>query len=260
MQNDSLLKIFCYGNRTNPPIIFVHGFPFDNSMWSAQVAALKDSHFVITYDIRGLGGSPIGDGQFPMHMFADDLLNILDSLSIKSTAVCGLSMGGYISLAAFEKEPSRFSKLILCDTRADADDNAAKSKRAMNIKNINAYGGVRFVQNFLPLCTSEDFRVNNSDYYNSLLERYSSVNETSLKACQLAMMGRADYMHLLGKIDIPTLVICGEYDSFTPPEFMKNMAAQIKGSEYHTIPNAGHLAPLENPDYTNNLIIDFLNA
>ena len=72
------LSIFTEGNLNNKPIVFVHGFPYDHTMWDKQIDELKSNYFCVTYDIRGLGQSPIGDGQFTMESFVDDLETIIN--------------------------------------------------------------------------------------------------------------------------------------------------------------------------------------
>ena len=124
------LNIYLDGDDKKQPIIFVHGFPFDHFMWDEQVKALGGDYYCIRYDIRGLGSSPAGDGQFTMEMFVDDLEKVIEELKLTKPILCGLSMGGYISLRAIERMQEKFSALILCDTKSAADDNEGKLKRA----------------------------------------------------------------------------------------------------------------------------------
>lgn len=97
------LSVFTSGNTNNKSIIFVHGFPFDHRMWDEQIEEQSKDYYCITYDIRGLGESHAGDGQFTMESFVDDLETILNELKLKLPVLCGLSMGGYISLRAIER-------------------------------------------------------------------------------------------------------------------------------------------------------------
>ena len=89
-------------NTNYKSIIFVHGFPFDHRMWDAQIEALSKDYYCISYDIRGLGESPAGEGQFTMESFVDDLETIIDELKLNLPVLCGLSMGGYIALRAMD--------------------------------------------------------------------------------------------------------------------------------------------------------------
>ena len=90
------LSVFLEGNSKNQSILFLHGFPYDHTMWKEQVEVLSKKYFCITYDIRGLGDSPVGDGQYTMESFVDDLETIINELKLEKPILCGLSMGGYI--------------------------------------------------------------------------------------------------------------------------------------------------------------------
>src|SRR3972149_4779485 len=129
------------GNASGQPVVFIHGFPFSQQMWRSQVAELSRDYRVITYDVRGHGKSEVGDSQFTIEFFVDDLIALLDHLRIEKAVVIGLSMGGYIALRAIERHPERFSALGLCDTRSEADSDEGKVKRSANIKLVKTEGG-----------------------------------------------------------------------------------------------------------------------
>lgn len=250
--------IFQNGNKNNPAIVFCHGFPFNHYMWSKQVEALSSDYFCVTYDIHGLGESPAGDGQFTIEMFTEDLFNVITESNLNKPVLCGLSMGGYIALRAAERNEGAFSALILCDTKSAADNNDAKLKRAGGIKTINEEGVEKFVIDFVPNCFAEESIKNNKGLYEETLNRSLKSSPVGVKGCLLAMAGRTDTTEFLSKIKIPTLVICGEKDKLTPPDVMKEMADKIPGAEFHLVPGAGHLSPLEKPEVVNEIISAFL--
>ncbi|GAB4286570.1 MAG: alpha/beta fold hydrolase [Ignavibacteriaceae bacterium] len=258
MQRINNLNVYTKGNKKNRAVLFVHGFPFDHRMWDAQVAALEENYFCILYDIRGLGESLPGDGQYTMESFVDDLESIIDHLNLNKPVLCGLSMGGYISLRSVERMQHKFSALILCDTKSEADTNEGKIKRAAGIKQINIYGVNKFVSEFLPNCFSVNFIETNSNEYNKILQRSSANSPLGIKGCLLAMAGRTDTTGFLGKIEIPSLLICGQMDTITPPSVMKNMSDQIQNSKFVIINDAAHMAPVEKPDEVNLAISEFL--
>ena len=99
---DNNIQIFQKGDSHNLPLIFVHGFPFDHQMWDKQIEHFSKIYFCITYDIRGLGISPVGDGQYTMESHVDDLFDVMEKLGVVKPVLCGLSMGGYIALRAVE--------------------------------------------------------------------------------------------------------------------------------------------------------------
>lgn len=252
------LAVFTEGNQNKKPIVFVHGFPYDHTMWNKQIDELKSNYFCVTYDIRGLGQSPIGDGQYTMESFIDDLETINNELNLDKPVLCGLSMGGYISLRAVERNESNYSGLILCDTRSSADTDEGKIRRAENIKKINMLGVKQFVNGFVPLCFSVKSITDSNEEYSKVLSKSLNENAIGVKGCLIAMAGRTDTTSYLSKIKIPTLLLCGEDDRLTPPDVMELMAEQIPGSQFEIVPAAGHMTPIENAPFVNNRIKKFI--
>src|SRR5690606_41592977 len=113
--------LFPYTTLFRSPIIFLHSFPFDKTMWHGQLEFLKSTHRVIACDIRGFGQSTDETSQLSMDLFADDNIQFMDTLKIEKAIICGLSMGGFIALNLMKRYPERFSALILCDTQCIAD-------------------------------------------------------------------------------------------------------------------------------------------
>jgi 3-oxoadipate enol-lactonase len=247
-----------YGDRNKVPIIFIHGFPFNSTMWAQQIKILKEQYYCVAYDVRGMGETPPGDGQFTIEMFVDDLFAVSDGLDLEWPIVAGFSMGGYIALRAVEREPERFRALILADTKAEADDDAGRLKRANAISSINKDGVEQFVSDFVPLAFSETARQNIPETYNLFLERAQTESPIGVKGCLLAMAARTDTTGSLADIRIPTLLLVGEHDTLTPPEVMRQMQDRISGSAIVHVPKAGHMAPLENPEFVTQGIEEFL--
>lgn len=252
------LKVFINGDNLKKSILFVHGFPYDHLMWDSQISELKSKYQCIAYDIRGLGESPSGDGQFTIESFVDDLERIINELKLNKPVLCGLSMGGYIALRAVERMEEMFSGLILCDTKSEADGNDAKLRRSAGIKKINNEGIKKFVSDFVPTCFLKE-SINSSKEYAVIFNRALENNPTGVKGCLLAMAARTDTTGYLEKIKIPVLVICGERDSLSPPESMRELASKIKDAEFVLIPEAAHMAPVENPAVVNSAIKNYLN-
>src|SRR5438094_4929210 len=112
------------------PILFVHGFPLDHTMWRHQIADLSSDFRCIAPDLRGFGQSSVTAGTVTMEQFADDLAELLEALHVTEPIVfCGLSMGGYIAWQFARRHAPRLKGLILCDTRADPDAPEAAADR-----------------------------------------------------------------------------------------------------------------------------------
>jgi pimeloyl-ACP methyl ester carboxylesterase len=250
--------IFEHGNPQNPAIVFVHGFPYDHRMWDKVIAELEDNYYCISYDIRGLGMSDPGDGQFTIEMFADDLAYVLDKLNLQKPVLCGLSMGGYISLRAVEREEEKFGGLILCDTKANADPDEVKLKRAMNVKRINDEGVQKFAADFVPTTFAPESIEKLGDEYIQVLGRAMNLNAAGVKGCLIAMAARTDTSAYLPEIKIPVMILCGENDKLSTPDAMREMADKINDAEFHIVPEAGHMTPVENPAAVAERIKTFL--
>ena len=253
------LSVLLEGNQKNRAIIFLHGFPFDHTMWHAQIAALSETYYCVAYDVRGLGDSSIGDGQFTMELFVDDLELIVSELKDeKPPILCAFSMGGYIALRALERIENKFSAVILCDTVPHGDNNEAKLRRSDDIKRINAKGLTSFSKHFIAQCYSDAYKKEHKDIVDKRINTSMKFNSIGVKGCVLAMLTRNDMTEFLPSINIPTLLLCGEHDTLTPPARMKAMADQIKGSEFVLIKNAAHMSVVENPTDSNEAIKAFL--
>ncbi|MBK8943876.1 MAG: alpha/beta hydrolase [Ignavibacteriae bacterium] len=253
------LRVYLSGNEKNKSIIFIHGFPYDHTMWDEQVNFLKDKYFCVRYDIRGLGKSPAGDGQYTMDSFVEDLFSIIDELKLEKPIICGLSMGGYITFRALEIDQIKFSAAILLDTRTESDNNEGKIKRQNGIAKINKEGVISYVNNFVPTCFWDETIKNNSELYNTVLNQSRTSNAIGVKGCLFAMLSRTDTTDSLKKINIPTLILCGEFDKLTPPNVMQKIADEIPNSKFVMTKNSGHMTPIEKPDDVNLNINDFLD-
>src|SRR5690606_11972545 len=132
-------------------LVFIHGFPFNKNMWVPQLDSLPPYVRGIAMDVRGHGNSTVGHGFFSIDVFAKDLLAFLKKLSLAKVVLCGVSMGGYIALRAYQIQPEVFSGLILSDTNSLADDNLAKQKRFDSIQSVLKNGkrpfSIGFVNN-----------------------------------------------------------------------------------------------------------------
>jgi pimeloyl-ACP methyl ester carboxylesterase len=103
------------------PVVLIHGYPFNRTLWNEQVAALSTSYRVIAPDLRGFGESDASDGTATMNRMAQDVALLLNHLGVTRATIAGLSMGGYVALAFYKQFPSRVRALVLADTRAQAD-------------------------------------------------------------------------------------------------------------------------------------------
>ena len=248
----------CEGNADAPPLVLIHGFPFSHEMWHPQVTAFSETYWVIEYDLRGHGRSSAGDGQYPFEFFVDDLISLLDHLKIKKAILCGLSMGGYIALRAVERNPERVLALILADTQAKADSNAAKLKRAAAVRVIKTGGVKPYAKEFLKTVFTQQSLAAKSESVVGIQKIIESNSAIGICGALIALATRTDTVPSLSAIQIPTLILVGEQDTLTPISAAEEMHDRIIGSELHVIKHAAHLSNMENPDEFNGHVKEFL--
>lgn len=252
------LDVQTHGNSSNQPIVFIHGFPFDHTIWDNVIEGLKDLFYCITYDIRGFGNSDYGTGQYTMEYYVEDLENILSHLKLKKPIICGFSMGGYIALRLNEKQPHSLKALILANTTTTSDTDEGKLKRASSISNIDQNGLQPFLENFFSIAFSEEYRKKEPLKLQELQNRIIDFNSLGVKGGLLAMISRTDTTKSLQQTNIPVLLISGENDQLIPSSVMEKLAKEIKNSTYVTLNHSGHVGMLEAPQQFTTALKGFL--
>jgi 3-oxoadipate enol-lactonase len=256
--NDIAVSYIEHGTSDGLPLVFIHGFPFSHKMWEPQICKLPDSIHAIAYDVRGHGSSDVGDGQFTVEIFVDDLIALLDHLRIEKAILCGLSMGGYIALRAIERHPDRIKGLILCDTKSESDTNEEKIKRTSSIIIVKSAGASVFVEDFVKSVFWPKTFKNNPEVIEFIKKIIRANSTLGICGTLLALAARTDTTQSLSSINVPTCIIVGEYDLRTPPAVSQAMHKAIFGSEIHILSNAGHISNLENTEDFNKNLIAFL--
>lgn len=244
------------GPPGRPWVVLVHGFPFDRSTWAAQAAALAPEFRVLTWDLRGLGESPLGPAPQPLESYVDDLLGLMDALGADRAGLAGLSMGGYIALRAAEKAPDRFWALALCDSRSEPDTDEAKLARAAGIQALHRDGVEPFVRSLLPKLLLRP----ESPAGRALLERMLNQGAAGMANALAAMQGRTDTTAALAAIEVPALVLVGSGDALTPPGVARDLAARIRGARLEVLEGAGHVSNLEAPGAFNDALTGFFRS
>lgn len=246
------------GSDESLVIIFIHGFPFNKSMWKKQVEALKNNYRVIAYDVRGHGSSEVGDEDFSIELFVKDLVNFMDALNIDRAILCGLSMGGYIALNAIANFPERFDALILSDTSCIADTPEAKEKRFMAIENIQKDGVEKFADESIKNLFAPESLFTKKNKIAAVRDMIVNTSKQTLYKTLRAFYERKETCSRLSEIKVPVLIMVGKEDNITPTATAMLMHENIKDSIIHIIDHAGHLSNMENSVEFNNLLTKFL--
>jgi pimeloyl-ACP methyl ester carboxylesterase/acyl-CoA thioesterase FadM len=240
------------------PILFIHGFPLDRTVWRPVMAKLTGWRRIAP-DLRGMGLSDLAD-RYSMADYADDLAALLDALNAAQAVICGLSMGGYIAFEMLRRHRERVKALILCNTRAEADSEEGRRKRDEMIELLEREGPSALAETMIPKLLAPLSLGAMPQVVEHLKSMITGSPADGLAGALRAMRDRPDSTPLLTEIAVPTLVIAGRDDQLIPPAASRKMAEAIPNAQFTLIPDAGHLAPLEQPVATSRVIAEFLEA
>ncbi len=244
---------------TGVPLLLLHGFPHDRTLWSAQLAAPADGARLIAVDLPGFGESE--SAAVPsLDAWADWIVAVLDALEIEQAVVGGLSMGGYLAFALWRRHPTRVKGLILADTQPGADSEETRRKRVAMQAMVLASGVGKVAEAMLPGMigkTTHETRPQAVAYLDAMMRR-ASVG--AIHDALDALRTRADSTPTLATITVPTLILCGDEDTLTPLKESEAMHAAIADSQLAVIPGAGHASCVEHPAAFSALLSSFIRA
>jgi 3-oxoadipate enol-lactonase len=243
-----------------PPVLFLHAFPLDLTMWDAQAKALAATHRVVRFDARGFGGTPPGDGLLTMERIADDAVALLDHLGLSKAVVCGLSMGGYAAFALVRRHPDRLRGLVLADTRTAPDSPEARRARSAQAETVRREGPAGIAEGFLQKALGPTTLKERPEVVARVREMVLSAPARGVVDALAGLASRGDSTPTLREIRVPTLVVCGAEDGLTPPADAEAIHRGVPGSTLAILPKAGHLSALEDPAAFDAALAGFLRT
>jgi len=240
------------------PLVLLHGYPFNRSLWNEQIAALSNSYRVIAPDLRGFGETEASEGPATMNRMAQDVAQLLDQLEIPRAAVGGLSMGGYVALAFYKLFPSRVRALVLADTRAQADTEEAKQTRAQQAEKALSEGMAGIADAMLPKLLTPETVSKRPEIVKRIRDMMLKTKPEGAAAALMGMAERDDQTELLSTVSAPTLIVVGAEDAITPVADSEKMHHAIAGSRLVVVESAGHVSNVERTEPFNQALTDFL--
>lgn len=240
------------------PLLLIHGFPFSGRMWRAQLEELSANNQLIIPDLPGFGKSPASPAP-SVEQFATNCLAILEDLHISEKVILGgLSMGGYIALAAARLFPERLAALLLLSTRASADTAEGKAGRDATIAKVREGGPSVVAEGMYPKLLAPATYNDLPFVAGELKQVMGDATTEGVIGALTAMRDRQDSVPHLKNISVPTLIIHGQEDAVIPPSEAQVMADAVPGSKLHLVAKAGHLPPMEQPTEFNRIVSEFL--
>ena len=242
------------GKEGAPWLVLSHSLACSVRMWDPQVEAFKDKFRILNYDMRGHGATSAPQGPYTLDMLADDVLGLMKHLKIQKAAYCGLSIGGMIGQTLALKSPGSFTKMVLADTTHTQPPEALKQwEDRINIATTKGMAGL--VDGTMERWFTEPYRKKNSPEFQKIRNLVLKTPVTGFVGCGQAIM-KLNTTARLKEIKLPVLAITGEQDGAAPGT--KHIGENVPGARYVGIPNAAHIANVEQAEAFNRALREFL--
>lgn len=240
-------------------LVLLHGFPLDSTMWDAQAEHLSANYRVIAPDFRGFGRSRRSD-PFTLDSLADDVHLFLDQLVALPCVLAGLSMGGYVAQVYARKYPKDLRGLVLVDTKAEGDTPQAKEGRNAMIELVRSSGAGAVAEALVPKLLAEGTLKSRPEIVRGLRGMIANCPPRTIEYALAALRDRPDLSGDLASIGVPTLIVVGDQDAITPPNFSEAMHKAIPNAKLEVIRAAGHMSPMEQPEQVNRAVEQFMRG
>lgn len=237
------------------PLVLVHGHPFDHTMWTPQIEAFSSARRVLAPDLRGYGGSPPEPGVTRFSDFTEDIEALLDELEVETFVLAGLSMGGQIAMDCYRRFPDRVRGLVLADTFPAAETPEGVRTRNAMADRLLREGMRGYADEVLDKMVAPSADPQVRAHVHRMM---TATRPQSAAAALRARAGRPDYRGLLPRVTVPSLVVVGADDEYTPVSDAEAMHAALPDSTLHVIDGSAHMPNLERPKEFNEVLGEFL--
>lgn len=240
------------------PLVLLHAFPLSSAMWLAQREGLASRFRVLTPDLRGFGGSSLGNDEPSVDVMADDVAELLDAKGIDRAIIGGHSMGGYVTLAFCRRHPDRILGVILTDTKASEDTEEARQGRIRAAERLESERNVSvLLDDLLPKLVGPTTMRQRALVYGRVRGLVQSAPPAAAAWAQRAMAARPDSVAALPGFSAPALVLHGAEDAIVTEDDAQAMADSLPNAELIMIPGSGHLTAVEQPQLFNDAVSEF---
>lgn len=244
-------------------LLFGHSYLWDSSMWEKQILEFSKHYRCIVPDLWGHGrSSPLNE--IPsIQSLADDHWALIEALNIKSCSIIGLSVGGMWGTQLALDHPNEIEKLVIMDSFLGVEPSQSLQNYLQILNSVEQSKTITqpIIEQLIPTFLSDITLKQQpaiSEAFSKSLATIPTENISSIVAIGRCIFKRKDRMTLLSKLNMPVLVIVGEFDKPRPPHEAKQMEHMIATAECKIIAKAGHISALEQPTEVNNLLRSFL--
>lgn len=245
-----------HGKEGAPWLVLSHSLACTARMWDPQIQAFKTSHRILAYDMRGHGQTSAPAGPYTLDMLADDVLGLAASLKIRTAVFCGLSIGGMIGQTIAIRGSGPFERMVLADTTHTQPPDALKQWEE-RIRIAETKGMAGLADSTIERWFTEPFRKKNPPELQGIRDLIERTPVAGYIGCGRAIMGLNTTAKLKG-IQLPVLAITGEQDLAAPGT--RYIGENVPGAKLVVIPQASHIANVEQPEAFNRALREFLSS
>ena len=243
------------------PVVLLHGFAEDHTIWNEQVSFLQQHCKLIIPDLPGSGKSELLEDE---NVTIEDYATCIDALlqfeNENKCILLGHSMGGYITIAFAEKHAEKLAAFGFVHSTAFADSDDKKNTRRKAISLIEEYGVYPFLKNTTPNLFSSSFKKEHGEKISELIEQGKKFSKEALIQYYNAMLNRPDRTYVLKESKIPVLFVIGTEDTAAPLDDLLKQVHLPSISFIHIIENAGHMSMWEKTEELNSHLLDFITS
>lgn len=240
------------------PVVFLHGFCENLSIWNDFMPDIASNHRFISLDLPGFGGSPLLENT-TIENVGECVYQFLRNIGIDKCHIFGHSLGGYVALAIEEKHSEFTLSIGLIHSNAFADGEEKKINRNKSIEFIQKHGADTFLQTFVPSLFNPERREELQDTIQLLSNLTKETSQETMIAYTSAMRDRKDRSNLISQPGKAILFVAGAHDGLINMELSISHKALIQNGEFHVLPNSGHVGMYEEPEMLVEILKNFLS-
>jgi 3-oxoadipate enol-lactonase len=243
-----------------PPVVLLHPFPVHHEFWLPVASSLSTRYRLILPDLRGHGESGAGDGPATMAKHALDIARVMDDANVGRAPLVGVSIGGYAIFEFWRRHRGRAAALVLCNTKAPADNAEGRAVRMHAANDVLERGTELFFQGMVEKVLAKTTRESRPDLVDGALRMMRAMSPEDVAQVQRGMADRPDSIDTLKTINVPTLLVTGDEDLMTGVNEAEFMRRHISGAQLRVIAKAGHYSPWEQPEEVGKVLRQFLDG
>jgi 3-oxoadipate enol-lactonase len=244
------------GREDGPVLVLSNSLGTTSEMWDDQAAVLSQHCRLLRYDTRGHGASPVPPGPYAIGELGRDVIDLLNRLDIRRASFCGLSIGGMTGMWLGANAPERLDRLVLCCTAPELPPRQDWVERAALVRE---QGTGTVVDATLERWFTPAFAARDPERLERLRQTFLSIPAEGYAGCCEAISEVA-LSSDLGNVRAPTLVIAGADDPVGTPAIARDMAGAIPGARLEIVPDARHLANVEQAELVTDALREHLEV